>query len=62
MDDLTTRHQNNPSVGIAYFDCNFRRFDEQKAKDLLANLLKQLSREQSSLPDRVKSFLQPARR
>jgi hypothetical protein len=36
IDDLTTRYQNNPSVGIAYFYCNFWRFDKQMAKDLLA--------------------------
>ena len=56
INDLTTRFQNNSGVGIAYLYCNFRRKDEQKAQDLLASLLKQLSQEQSSLPDCVKSL------
>lgn len=54
IDDLTTRFQNDSSIGIAYLYCNFRRKDEQKAQDLLASLLKQLSQERSSLPDSVK--------
>jgi hypothetical protein len=56
INDLTTRFQNNPGVGIAYLYCNFRRKDEQKAYDLLVSLLKQLSSERSSLPDSVKSL------
>jgi hypothetical protein len=54
IDELTTRFQNDPDIGIAYLYCNFRRKDEQKAEDLLASLLKQLSQERSSLPDSVK--------
>ena len=42
VDDLTTRFSNDPSVGIAYVYCNFRRRDEQKAEELFASLLKQL--------------------
>ncbi|KAH6714552.1 nucleoside phosphorylase [Leptodontidium sp. MPI-SDFR-AT-0119] len=56
INDLTTRFQNDPSVGIAYLYCNFRRKDEQKAQDLLASLLKQLSQGRSSLPDSVQSL------
>jgi hypothetical protein len=56
IDDLTTRFQNDPGVGIAYLYCNFRRKDEQRAQDLLASLLKQLSEERSSLPDSIKSL------
>jgi predicted ATPase len=54
INDLTTRFQNDPGIGIAYLYCNFRRKDEQKAQDLLTSLLKQLSQERSSLPDSVK--------
>jgi hypothetical protein len=54
--DLITRFQNDSSIGIAYLYCNFRRKDEQKAQDLLASLLKQLSQERSSLPDSVKAL------
>src|SRR5271156_698450 len=56
IDDLTTRHQNDPSIGIAYLCCNFRRRDEQNVGDLLASLLKQLSQERPSLPDSVKAL------
>jgi Cdc6-like AAA superfamily ATPase len=56
VDELTTRFRNDKSVGIAYIYCNFQRKDEQKAQDLLASLLKQLSEERSSLPDSVKSL------
>jgi hypothetical protein len=53
---LRGRFQDDPSVGIAYLYCNFRRQDEQKAEDLLASLLKQLTQGLSSLPDTVKSL------
>ena len=56
VDELITRFSNDPTVGIAYLYCNFRQQDEQKAQDLLASLLKQLSEERSSLPDSVKSL------
>jgi hypothetical protein len=52
--DPTERFSTDPTIGIAYLYCNFRQKDEQKAQDLLASLLKQLSQEQSSLPDGVK--------
>jgi NACHT domain len=53
VDDLNTRFHNDPSTGIAYLYCNFRRRDEQRAEDLLANLLKQLAQGLSSLPNSV---------
>jgi Cdc6-like AAA superfamily ATPase len=56
VEELTARFQNDKSIGIAYLYCNFRRQDEQKAQDLLASLLKQLSRGRSSLSDSVKSL------
>jgi hypothetical protein len=56
INDLITRFQNDPSIGIAYIFCNFRRKDDQKAEDLLASLLKQLSQERPSLPDIVKDL------
>jgi NACHT domain len=56
INDLTTRFQDDLGVGIAYLYCNFRRQDEQKADDLLASLLKQLSQERASLPDSVKAL------
>lgn len=53
---LCKRFQDDLSVGIAYLYCDFRRQDEQKAEDLLASLLKQLTQGLPSLPDTVKSL------
>ncbi|KAL6410262.1 uncharacterized protein AUP68_06677 [Ilyonectria robusta] len=55
INELTTRFENQESVGIAYVYCNFRRQHEQKAEDLLASLLKQLCQGQP-LPESVKSL------
>ena len=54
VEELTSRFSTGPGVGIAYLYCNFRKNHEQKAQDLLASLLKQLSR--STLPVNVKSL------
>jgi hypothetical protein len=43
------------NIGIAYLYCNFRQ-EKQKSEDLLASLLKQLTRDRSSFPDSVKSL------
>jgi Cdc6-like AAA superfamily ATPase len=56
VENLHTRFQDDPSVGVAYLYCDFRRQDVQKTEDLLASLLKQLAQRQSSLPDSVKSL------
>jgi uncharacterized membrane-anchored protein YjiN (DUF445 family) len=56
IDDLTMRFRSEADIGIAYLYCNFRQQDEQKANDLLASLLKQLSQERVSLPDSVKAL------
>ena len=56
VEELTTRFRNDKSIGIAYLFCNFRQKDEQNAQELLATLLKQLSKEQSSLPESIKSL------
>ena len=54
VDELTRRFGDDESIGMAYIYCNFRRYDEQKAVDLLASLLKQLSQSMSSLLGPVK--------
>lgn len=56
IDDLTMRFRSEADISIAYLYCNFRRQDEQKADDLLASLLKQLSQKRASLPDSVKTL------
>jgi shikimate kinase len=55
-DDLNKQFQNDASFGIAYLYCNFRRQGEQRAEDLLASLLEQLSQERSCLLDNVKAL------
>jgi hypothetical protein len=56
IDDLTTQFSNDPTIGIAYVYCNFRWQSEEKAEDLLASLLKQLTQVRSSLLDTMKSL------
>jgi Cdc6-like AAA superfamily ATPase len=57
VDDLCKKyHSDTTIIGIAYIYCNFRQQGEQKADDLLTNLLKQLARDQSSLPISVKKL------
>ena len=56
VDDLVTRFQDNPNIGIAYIYCNFRRKDEQTIGDLLKCLLKQLAQTRSSLPVSVRDL------
>lgn len=56
VNELTTRFENDKSICVAYIYCNFRRQDEQKADDLLANLLRQLAQGRPSLPEDVKSL------
>lgn len=56
VDNLVTRFQNNPTIGIAYIYCNFRRKDEQTIGHLLICLLRQLAQNQSSLPVSVKDL------
>jgi Cdc6-like AAA superfamily ATPase len=56
VEELTTRFSNDPTIGIAYIYCNFRRQEEQKIDDLLTSLLKQLAESQPSLPATVKEL------
>jgi hypothetical protein len=53
VDYLCTRFQKDPSIGIAYVHCNFRRQHEQKPENLIASLLKQLLQERSSVSESV---------
>ncbi|KAI0549032.1 ankyrin repeat-containing domain protein [Xylaria curta] len=56
VDDLHARFDDNPDISVAYLYCNFRRANDQKAEDLLASLLKQLTQKQCPLPDSVISL------
>lgn len=56
IDDLHARFRDDECVSIAFLYCNFRRQSEQKVEDLLSSLLRQLSRDQASLPECIKSL------
>lgn len=56
VDHLTTKFENDTSVGIAFLYCNFRRQQEQKHADLLMSLVKQLAQRRPSVPGSVKSL------
>jgi hypothetical protein len=56
VEELTARFSTDPTIGIAYIYCNFRRQDEQEIDHLLASLLKQLAESQPSLPGTVEEL------
>jgi len=56
VEHLQTKFRDDPSIGIAYLYCNFRRQQEQNAADLLASLLKQLIQRRPSVPGDVTSL------
>ncbi|KFX88524.1 hypothetical protein V490_07578 [Pseudogymnoascus sp. VKM F-3557] len=56
VDHLYAKYQTDPSVGIAYLYCNFRRHDEQKPVDLFASLLNRLLQGRSTLPNSIKAL------
>jgi Cdc6-like AAA superfamily ATPase len=57
IDDLLyTRYRDDANVGISYLYCDFRRQYEQKAQDLVANLLKQLAQKQATIPECVQAI------
>lgn len=56
INDLFAKFQNEPTTGIAYIYCNFQRQDEQKAIDLLASVLRQLSQKGPSLQEHVRAL------
>lgn len=56
IDHLYAKYKTDPSIGIAYLYCNFRRQDEQKPIDLLASLLKRLVQGLHTLPNSMKNF------
>jgi hypothetical protein len=56
VEHLSIKFQSDANIGIAYLYCNFRRQQEQKPADLLANLLKQLVQGQPFMPESMKSL------
>ncbi|KAF3185787.1 hypothetical protein TWF788_003836 [Orbilia oligospora] len=53
IENLQMRFRGDKTIGIAYLYFNFKRTNEE---NLLASLLKQLSQNQPSIPDEVKSL------
>lgn len=56
IEKLTACVENDKSIGVAYLYCNFRRYEEQRAEDLLASLLKQLVQDRPSLLSNVRNL------
>jgi hypothetical protein len=57
VEELIARFcSDDEKVGIAYLYCNFRRGDEQRARDLLASLVKQLAQGLDPMPEVVNSL------
>lgn len=50
VDHLWSKYLDDPSIGIGYVYCNFRRQNEQRTIDILASLLKQLILARPSIP------------
>jgi Cdc6-like AAA superfamily ATPase len=50
IDYLYKRCRSDPSIGIAFLYCNFKRQQEQRPIDLFLSLLKQLSQRLPSMP------------
>lgn len=58
VDDLMARRRSNRTLGLAYIFYDSNRKKDQKAEDILASVLKQLSQCQSSLPKKVEKLYQ----
>lgn len=56
IDDLKQTFSDDNAFAIAYIYCNFKRKDEQKIENMMANLLKQLVQAMSSFPDALKQL------
>ncbi|KAK4216221.1 ankyrin repeat-containing domain protein [Rhypophila decipiens] len=50
IDQLNTIFGNNKRVAVVFIYCNFRRQDQQSARDLLSSLLRQIAQRDDSLP------------
>jgi Cdc6-like AAA superfamily ATPase len=54
--DLEEKFDSGTTTAIAYVYCNFNRHYEQKTKDLVSSLLKQLVQSRPSLPQTVRNL------
>jgi hypothetical protein len=56
VDNLNAKFGNDTGVGIVYIYCSYQPQQEQKAEDLLLNLLKQLAQKRPVVPLDVKNL------
>ncbi|KAL7938651.1 hypothetical protein V8C35DRAFT_288776 [Trichoderma chlorosporum] len=56
IDNVYTRYKGDAEIGISYLYCDYRKQYEQKAEDLLVNLLKQLTQGRATIPDCVRTL------
>ncbi|KAF5542400.1 ankyrin repeat [Fusarium napiforme] len=56
INELTTRFENDSTIGTAYIYCNYRQSDEQKVDNLLKSVLKQLVQGLASMPASLKAL------
>jgi len=56
VDHLSTKFQNDTTVGIAYLYCHYRWQREQRLADLFSSLLKQLIQKQLSIPKSMRNL------
>ncbi|KAK7409497.1 hypothetical protein QQX98_008347 [Neonectria punicea] len=56
VEDLIERREADPSIGVGFIYCNYRRHDSQEVSNLLASLLKQLCQGRPAIPDALKSL------
>lgn len=54
IDQLSTRYQNEPSIGVAFFYCNFR--EQVSLESLIGCLLKQLARQLPIFPEVIEDL------
>lgn len=56
INNLYNRYKGDADIGISYLYCDYRRQNEQKAEDLVANLLKQLTQGRAEMPDFIQAL------
>lgn len=61
VDHLSARFKNNAGVGIAYIYCSYQPQQEQKPKDLLSSLLKQLVQKQQVMSPNIMNLYESHR-
>ncbi|KAJ9603384.1 hypothetical protein H2200_012162 [Cladophialophora chaetospira] len=58
IDHLSNSFEKDPSVGVAYVFCDFRRQEEQSPQELFSSLLRQLVQAQPQIPNPIRQLYQ----